>query len=76
MTLSCYILKQRLKSCTGSLPRLTLVDLLQQVSHRSELQREEDSRKWEGSADRKQQQLGPALAAHALQAAQNVSEIH
>lgn len=45
----------------------------QKVSHRLKPQREEDSRKWEGSADRKQQQqqLGPALVTHALQAAQN-----
>lgn len=51
----------------------TLPVSLRQASHRLEPQQEEDSRKWEGSADRKQQ-LGPTLVAHALQAAQNVSE--
>ncbi|XP_038584031.1 uncharacterized protein mideasb [Micropterus salmoides] len=35
-------------------------------SHRLEPQREEDSRKWEGSADRKQD-VGPARVAHTLQ---------
>ncbi|XP_045919381.1 mitotic deacetylase-associated SANT domain protein isoform X1 [Micropterus dolomieu] len=37
-----------------------------QGSHRLEPQREEDSRKWEGSADRKQD-VGPARVAHTLQ---------
>lgn len=44
----------------------------QQGSHRLEPQREEDSRKWEGSADRKQD-VGPTRVTQTLQAAENVS---
>lgn len=43
-----------------------------QGSHRLEPQREEDSRKWEGSADRKQE-VGPTRVSHTLQSAENVS---
>ena len=43
-----------------------------QGSHRLEPQREEDSRKWEGSADRKPD-VGPTRATHTLQTAENVS---
>ncbi|XP_030299686.1 ELM2 and SANT domain-containing protein 1 isoform X1 [Sparus aurata] len=39
-------------------------------SHRLEPQREEDSRKWEGSADRKQE-VGPTRVSHTLQSAEN-----
>ncbi|XP_039642226.1 mitotic deacetylase-associated SANT domain protein isoform X2 [Perca fluviatilis] len=39
-------------------------------SHRLEPQREEDSRKWEGSADRKQD-VGPTRVTHTLHAAEN-----
>lgn len=39
-------------------------------SHRLEPQREEDSRKWEGSADRKPE-VGPARVTQALQSAEN-----
>ncbi|KAG7237988.1 hypothetical protein INR49_031342 [Caranx melampygus] len=39
-------------------------------SHRLEPQREEDSRKWEGSADRKQD-VGPTRVTHALQSTEN-----
>uniref|UniRef100_A0A3Q3WR25 Uncharacterized protein n=1 Tax=Mola mola TaxID=94237 RepID=A0A3Q3WR25_MOLML len=42
-----------------------------QGSHRLEPQPEEDSRKWEGSADRKQE-IGSTRAAHTLHPAQNV----
>ncbi|XP_056250231.1 mitotic deacetylase-associated SANT domain protein isoform X1 [Seriola aureovittata] len=41
-----------------------------QGSHRLEPQREEDSRKWEGSADRKQD-VGPTRVTHALQSTEN-----
>ncbi|KAL6105336.1 mideas [Pungitius sinensis] len=42
--------------------------------HRLEPQREEDSRKWEGSADRKPD-VGPAVAAHTLQSAENPGSV-
>ncbi|XP_042338718.1 mitotic deacetylase-associated SANT domain protein-like, partial [Plectropomus leopardus] len=41
-------------------------------SHRLEPQREEDSRKWEGSADRKPD-VGPTRVTHTLPSAENVS---
>ncbi|XP_070835235.1 mitotic deacetylase-associated SANT domain protein isoform X1 [Chaetodon trifascialis] len=41
-----------------------------QGSHRLEPQREEDSRKWEGSADRKQE-VGPTRVTHTLQSTDN-----
>lgn len=43
-----------------------------QGSQRLEPQREEDSRKWEGSADRKQD-VGPTRVTHTLQSSENVS---
>ncbi|XP_074516661.1 mitotic deacetylase-associated SANT domain protein [Sebastes fasciatus] len=43
-------------------------------SHRLEPQREEDSRKWEGSADRKQD-VGPTTATHTLQTAENPGSV-
>lgn len=42
--------------------------------HRLEPQREEDGRKWEGSADRKPD-VGPAGAAHTLQSAENPATV-
>ncbi|XP_034531628.1 mitotic deacetylase-associated SANT domain protein isoform X1 [Notolabrus celidotus] len=41
-----------------------------QSSHRLEPQQEEDSRKWEGSADRKQD-VGPTRVTHSLQSTEN-----
>lgn len=43
----------------------------QQGSHRLEPQREEDSRKWEGSADRKPD-VCPTRTSHALPSTENV----
>lgn len=43
-----------------------------QGSHRLEPQREEDSRKWEGSADRKQDVCSNRVT-HTLQSSENVS---
>ncbi|XP_041828753.1 mitotic deacetylase-associated SANT domain protein isoform X3 [Melanotaenia boesemani] len=50
--------------------RTTEEELDHKGSHRLEPQQEEDSRKWEGSADRKQD-VCPARVTHTLQAAEN-----
>nr|XP_046269888.1 mitotic deacetylase-associated SANT domain protein isoform X2 [Scatophagus argus] len=50
--------------------RTTEEEMDHKGSHRLEPQQEEDSRKWEGSADRKQE-VGPTRVAHTLHSTQN-----
>ncbi|KAG7511398.1 ELM2 and SANT domain-containing protein 1 [Solea senegalensis] len=50
--------------------RTTEEEMNHKVSHRLEPQREEDSRKWEGSADRKQD-VSSTRATHTLQSSEN-----
>ncbi|XP_019965369.2 mitotic deacetylase-associated SANT domain protein [Paralichthys olivaceus] len=54
--------------------RTTEEETDQKVSHRLEPQREEDSRKWEGSADRKQD-VGSTRVTHSLQPNENPGSV-